>query len=134
MKRIQTTHFKSNTISLKCELDENTLLIIMIMMMMMMVIVIKMISKNNVNNHSCHLKGQVSLSLQSTVLCKRASVFFKNILFFHIYSSTYNVKCYWLTEKLPLIDYLFPQRHTCTEVNLLSLCLGLEGAPWVCEV
>lgn len=61
-------------------IDENTLLIIMIMMMMM-VIVLKMISKNNVNNHSCHLKGQVSLSLQSTVLCKRASVFFKNIYF-----------------------------------------------------
>ena len=80
----------------------------MMMMMMMMVIVIKMISKNNVNNHSCHLKEQVSLALQSTVLCKGASVFFKKHLFFHIYSSTYDVKCYQLTEKLPLIDYLFP--------------------------
>lgn len=66
-------------------IDENTLLIIMIMMMMM-VIVLKMISKNNVNNHSCHLKGQVSLSLQSIVLdAKEHQSSLKTFIFPHLF-------------------------------------------------
>ena len=79
---------------------------------MMMVIVIKMISKNNVNNHSCHLKGQVSLALQSTVLCKGASVFFKNIYFstFIPLLTMLNV-IDWLKSFLSLIIYSHKDIH-----------------------
>ena len=56
------------------------------MMIMMMVIVIKIISKNNVNNHSSHLKGQVSLALQLTVLdAKEHQSSLKTFIFPHLF-------------------------------------------------